>query len=174
MVRPLELHVVVRWKEWRKREESSLLNWQGRKKTDTLLRDIYLAVGHSNKRKEGSSSAREGEMDYDRNFLWSGNSTIRKVCVVGWNKTCKPRKEGAIDIRSLKEVNLALLMKFAWNFLNGQDDWAKLMRAKFNTKAGNRIYSTQGSSVWAGIRGAVTEVEQRSGWIVGDGKDIDL
>ncbi|KAF6150914.1 hypothetical protein GIB67_000080 [Kingdonia uniflora] len=65
-------------------------------------------------------------------------------------------------------------MKLVWNFLNGQDDWAKLMRAKFNTKAGNRIYSTQGSSVWAGIRGAVTEVEQISGWIVGDGKDIDL
>ncbi|KAF6159269.1 hypothetical protein GIB67_032040 [Kingdonia uniflora] len=95
--------------------------------------------------------------------------------VVGWNKTCKPRKERGIDIRSLKEVNLAILMKLAWNFLYGQDDWAKHMRAKFNTKAGNRIYSTQGSSVWgAGIRGAVTEVEQRSGWIVGDGKDIDL
>ncbi|KAF6175810.1 hypothetical protein GIB67_003298 [Kingdonia uniflora] len=109
-----------------------------------------------------------------RNFLWSGNSAIKKSCVVGWNKTCKPRKEGGIDIRSLKEVNLALLMKLAWNFLNGQDDWAKFMRAKFNTKAGNRIYSTQESSVWAGIRGAVSEVEQRSGWIVGDGKDIDL
>ncbi|KAF6141590.1 hypothetical protein GIB67_023762 [Kingdonia uniflora] len=48
------------------------------------------------------------------------------------------------------------------------------MRAKFNTKFGNRIYSTQGSSVWAGIRWAVTEVEQRSGWIIGEGKDIDI
>ncbi|KAF6152096.1 hypothetical protein GIB67_031418 [Kingdonia uniflora] len=48
------------------------------------------------------------------------------------------------------------------------------MRVKFNTKFGNRIYSTKGSSVWAGIRWAVTEVEQRSEWIIGDGKDIDL
>ncbi|KAF6136018.1 hypothetical protein GIB67_006910 [Kingdonia uniflora] len=65
-------------------------------------------------------------------------------------------------------------MKLAWNFLNGQDNWSKLMRAKFNTKSGNQIYSTQGSSAWAGIRWGVTEVEQRSGWIIGDGKDIDL
>ncbi|KAF6141503.1 hypothetical protein GIB67_012265 [Kingdonia uniflora] len=109
-------------------------------------------------------------------YKWpmSGNTNIRKACVVGWNKTCKPRKEGGIDIRSLKEVNLSLLMKLAWNFLNGQDDCSKLMRAKFSTKSGNRINSTQGSSVWAGIRRVVTEVEQRSGWIIGDEKDIDL
>ncbi|KAF6145553.1 hypothetical protein GIB67_037586 [Kingdonia uniflora] len=106
---------------------------------------------------------------------WSiGVFHYKESCVVGWNKTCQPRKEGGIDIRSLKGVNLTLLMKLAWNFLNGQDDWAKFIRAKFNSKAGNRIYSTQGSSVWAGIRGAVSEVEQQSGWIVGDGNDIDL
>ncbi|KAF6148585.1 hypothetical protein GIB67_042544 [Kingdonia uniflora] len=74
----------------------------------------------------------------------------------------------------MKEVNLSLLIKLAWNFLNGKDDWSKLMRAKFTTKAGNIIFATQGSSVWAGVRWAITEVEQRNRWIIGNEEDIDL
>ncbi|KAF6134909.1 hypothetical protein GIB67_002310 [Kingdonia uniflora] len=33
---------------------------------------------------------------------------------------------------------------------------------------------TKGSSIWAGVRGAIEDVRAHSGWVIGDGASIDL
>ncbi|KAF6143323.1 hypothetical protein GIB67_039106 [Kingdonia uniflora] len=48
------------------------------------------------------------------------------------------------------------------------------MRAKFIAKAGNFLIITKGSSIWAGVRGALEDVSAHSGWVIGDGDFIDL
>ncbi|KAF6148117.1 hypothetical protein GIB67_011892 [Kingdonia uniflora] len=66
------------------------------------------------------------------------------------------------------------MMKLAWNFLNPKDEWDEFMRAKFIIKSGNFSTITKGSSIWAGVRGALEDVSAHSGWVIGDGKCIDL
>ncbi|KAF6135091.1 hypothetical protein GIB67_040402 [Kingdonia uniflora] len=104
----------------------------------------------------------------------SGEPESKKACVVAWDKVCKPYKEGGINLRRLKEINQSLMMKLAWNFLNPKDEWAEFMRAKFITKSGNFSTITKGSLIWAGVRGALEDVSAYSGWVIGDGKCIDL
>ncbi|KAF6151369.1 hypothetical protein GIB67_040642 [Kingdonia uniflora] len=48
------------------------------------------------------------------------------------------------------------------------------MRAKFISKSGNFSMITKGSSIWAGVRGAIENVRAHSGWVIGDGASIDL
>ncbi|KAF6144497.1 hypothetical protein GIB67_013141 [Kingdonia uniflora] len=120
-----------------------------------------------------ASLIKEGERIL-RNFLWSGEPESKKACMVAWDKVCKPYKEGGINLRRLKEINQSLMMKLAWNFLNPKDEWAEFMRAKFITKSGNFSTITKGSSIWAGVRGALEDVSAHSGWVIGDGKCINL
>ncbi|KAF6143723.1 hypothetical protein GIB67_030613 [Kingdonia uniflora] len=109
-----------------------------------------------------------------RNFFWSGKPDSRKSCVVAWDKVCKTFKEGGINLRRLKAINQSLMMKLSWNFLNPTDGWSEFMRAKFISKSGNFSRITKGSSIWAGVRGAIDDVCARSGWVIGDGASIDL
>ncbi|KAF6148922.1 hypothetical protein GIB67_014293 [Kingdonia uniflora] len=55
-----------------------------------------------------------------------------------------------------------------------QDTWDEFMRAKFISKAGNLSGTTKGSSIWAGVRGAIKDVRAHSGWVICDGACIDL
>ncbi|KAF6148337.1 hypothetical protein GIB67_025556 [Kingdonia uniflora] len=48
------------------------------------------------------------------------------------------------------------------------------MRAKFVVKSGSFSTITKGSSIWAGVRGALEDVHAHSGWVIGDGACIDL
>ncbi|KAF6157080.1 hypothetical protein GIB67_041541 [Kingdonia uniflora] len=54
------------------------------------------------------------------------------------------------------------------------DKWYEFMRAKFISKSGNFSMITKGSSIWAGVRGAIEDVRAHSGWVIGDGASIDL
>ncbi|KAF6163796.1 hypothetical protein GIB67_016136 [Kingdonia uniflora] len=58
----------------------------------------------------------------------------------------------------------------AWD----KDEWSEFVRAKFIVKSGNFSTCTKGSSIWAGVRGALKDVCSNSGWVIGDGSCIDL
>ncbi|KAF6146819.1 hypothetical protein GIB67_018472 [Kingdonia uniflora] len=79
-----------------------------------------------------------------------------------------------MGIRKLKDINRSLLIKLAWKFLEGHDDWAKFMRAKFTVRNGDLCAYYKGSSVWSGLKWSMPMVKQHSRWIVGDGEDIEL
>ncbi|KAF6141228.1 hypothetical protein GIB67_024312 [Kingdonia uniflora] len=123
--------------------------------------------------KWSASLIKEGERIL-RNFFWSGEPDSRKACVVAWDKVRKPFKEGGINLRRLKAINQSLMMKLSWNFLNPMDGWSEFMRAKFISKSGNFSRISKGSSIWAGVRGAIEDVRAHSGWVIGDGASIDL
>ncbi|KAF6168048.1 hypothetical protein GIB67_011433 [Kingdonia uniflora] len=110
-----------------------------------------------------------------RRDLWKdlsvfGTSNLSWLVVGDFNVVLR----GGINLRRLKEINQSLMMKLAWNFLNPKDEWAEFMPAKFITKSGNFSTITKGSSIWAGVRGALEDVSSHSGWVIGDGKCINL
>ncbi|XP_026417052.1 uncharacterized protein LOC113312518 [Papaver somniferum] len=106
-----------------------------------------------------------------RNFLWSGDPSIRKIVTLKWEKTCAPLAEGRLGI---KQLNKSMLMKMCWKIQNGNDEWSKFFQGKFQDKNCNWIDYYKKSSIWPGIKWVVAEVFEHSRWLVGDGTNISV
>ena len=67
-----------------------------------------------------------------RSFIWGSIDGTRKQHLVSWERICKPKREGEIDIQLAKEMNVALLAKLGWRKLNTEDGlWVNILRKKF-------------------------------------------
>lgn len=91
-----------------------------------------------------------------RDFLWgSEGNGKRKIHHVGWNAVCKPKQDGGLGIRHLREGNSAFMMKNAWGLVSDKDSlWARVIRGKY--KCGNDIIPVISkqrncSNLWKGI-----------------------
>ncbi|KAF6167641.1 hypothetical protein GIB67_031224 [Kingdonia uniflora] len=77
-------------------------------------------------------------------------------------------------IKSLGEVNNAILCKLHWVFKQGTEEWAKYLISKFSTKSGDPIRYHKISTLWAGIKIGVALSKTYIGWPIGDGTKIDF
>ncbi|MCH80102.1 LINE-1 reverse transcriptase like [Trifolium medium] len=69
-----------------------------------------------------------------RNFLWGGASQNRKIAWVSWDKVCRPKNCGGLGIRDLHAVNLALLGKWRWRVIVGdQGIWRDIILARYGS-----------------------------------------
>ncbi|KAL5716607.1 hypothetical protein ACHQM5_009747 [Ranunculus cassubicifolius] len=109
-----------------------------------------------------------------RNFSWSGNPMIRKGVTLNFDSVCKPREEGGLNLRMFKELNDALLMKLAWHVLNGTDNCARFLRAKFKSKKGKWIEYHKSSSIWKGLKVVLPKMNEFTTWQVGNGESLNI
>ncbi|XP_057792980.1 uncharacterized protein LOC131009580 [Salvia miltiorrhiza] len=104
-----------------------------------------------------------------RNFVWTGNTEQRPSCPVSWGRTCSPREEGGLGVRSFTLMNQSYLMKLAWKMIKGVD-WAhKIMRSRYLTIYGYAKNSIANSSVWLGVKEEVNHLVDDSYSCVGRG-----
>lgn len=47
-------------------------------------------------------------------FLWVGPDLTKKLYTINWDAVCKPFEEGGLNIRRLKEMNNAGVLKHLW------------------------------------------------------------
>lgn len=67
-----------------------------------------------------------------RNFFWGGNHDKKSMAYVAWDKVTTPLSLGGLGLRSLKEMNMALVMKALWKLSTGADSqWVKVMQLKY-------------------------------------------
>ncbi|KAL5714260.1 hypothetical protein ACHQM5_016245 [Ranunculus cassubicifolius] len=116
---------------------------------------------------------KQGERNL-KNFFWAGTPDVGKAVTVGWNKCCKPRKEGGLGFRRLKEVNQALLMKLGWSILKKDNNLARFMKAKYFSRNGTVIRYHKKSSIWTGLKWAIEKILEDAVWDIGDGMSIDF
>jgi hypothetical protein len=89
-----------------------------------------------------------------RNFLWKGLKTGKKLALISWEKLCRPKAQGGLGIRDPSTMNKVLSAKIWWRWLKRpQDLWAKIWRRKYtpNTVERNLIRwnrDTPGSLIW--------------------------
>ncbi|KAJ0910951.1 putative RNA-directed DNA polymerase [Helianthus annuus] len=63
-----------------------------------------------------------------RNFLWAGSSEDKKLNWVAWDTVTNSKENGGLGISRLKDVNFALLAKWAWRFKTQKDCvWRKVV-----------------------------------------------
>ncbi|XP_019429718.1 PREDICTED: uncharacterized protein LOC109337244 [Lupinus angustifolius] len=66
-----------------------------------------------------------------RNFIWSGDTTQRKLTTVAWKQVCLAIKVGGLGIKSIKILNKAAMLKLTWEMLSSSHTWAKFYRQRF-------------------------------------------
>jgi hypothetical protein len=67
-----------------------------------------------------------------RNFLWQGLKTGKKLALISWDKLCRPKAQGGLGLRDPSTMNKILSAKIWWRWLKRpQDLWAKLWRRKY-------------------------------------------
>ena len=49
-----------------------------------------------------------------RDFLWGGGSSERKIHLINWDLVCQSKEKGGLGIRNLTNFNSALLGKWCW------------------------------------------------------------
>ena len=62
-------------------------------------------------------------------FLWSGPVLKTTREKLAWKEICKPKSEGGLGIRSLKEVNKVYGLKLIWRLLSGDSLWGKWIKS---------------------------------------------
>ncbi|KAL4589976.1 hypothetical protein LXL04_002889 [Taraxacum kok-saghyz] len=104
-------------------------------------------------------------------FFWGGTESTRKIAWVKWANVLASMEKGGLNLGSLVSFNLALVMKWRWRFVHGDQLWVSIIRS---------IYGVQGGcSPWARVVGAVSKLYSK-GVVdhnalrrkLGDGKQI--
>ncbi|KAL8151382.1 hypothetical protein V2J09_021190 [Rumex salicifolius] len=93
-------------------------------------------------------------------------STCEKIDIT------KPKEFGGLGIKSMEELNLALIGNLAWHFLHAREElWARAIRSKYIRPS--LIERSDPSQVWRAIhRGVGSVVCKGSSWLLGNGRLI--
>lgn len=107
-----------------------------------------------------------------RNFIWSGHIDSKKLVTVPWSVMCSSIEEGGLNLRSIKSLNKASMMKLCWNLVSSDDQWAVLTRARVmqNNKPNYHI----SSSIWLGMKPFMNTVMLNTRWLLGDDTSINF
>lgn len=67
-----------------------------------------------------------------RDFIWGSMANCKKCHLVAWDRICKPKEEGGLGFRNLRNLNKAHMMKLAWELITCPDKlWVKIVKAKY-------------------------------------------
>jgi ribonuclease HI len=114
----------------------------------------------------------------NRNFLWGSTNESKKMHLVGWDKVCRPKREGGLGLYATKPKNKALLAKLNWRLHDEKDSWwARTLTAKY---CPNGITSSPlpihrgGSSNWRGLKLGHEVFRNGLRWIVSNGQHVSF
>ncbi|XP_042483480.1 uncharacterized protein LOC122063840, partial [Macadamia integrifolia] len=108
-----------------------------------------------------------------RNFIWSGDPETAKGVTVSWDSICKPKQEGGLGIRRLRDVNKAFLCKQVWNIRHSTSALSSIINARFLKKNGELKKGYKSSTIWPGLRRMWSLVSSKERWVVGNGVSIN-
>lgn len=98
-----------------------------------------------------------------RQFIWGGSRDQCVCSLVKRDNVTKPKDNGGLGIRRLRDMNKAFMAKLGWKLLTKQDKlWVHVFRAKYmNNKNGITHTRTKqvASNAWRGIIQAIPLIE---------------
>jgi hypothetical protein len=88
------------------------------------------------------------------NFIWNGHHLDKKWALVGWDKLCKTKSLGGLELRDPEKINQVVGAKMWWRWLKHPTIlWAQILKQKYalTTRAEQLIRfndQIQGSNIW--------------------------
>lgn len=88
-------------------------------------------------------------------FLWSGPDLNTRKAKISWSEVCKPKQEGGLGIKSLKEVNEVSVLKLIWRIVSAKNSlwvqWIYKNLIRKGTLWSVRENTSLGSWLWKKI-----------------------
>ncbi|CAA7034130.1 unnamed protein product [Microthlaspi erraticum] len=88
-------------------------------------------------------------------FLWSGPTLSSHKAKISWSEVCKPKREGGLGLRPLKEVNAVSCLKMAWRILSSTNslwvNWIKAYLIRQDSFWTVQLSTNMGSWMWRKI-----------------------
>lgn len=112
-----------------------------------------------------------------RNFFWGGTNEKRRMAYVAWKEVTTPKGMGGLGLRSLKELNSALVMKMVWKIAQGSNSpWAQVLRAKYYLRSefwpSTRTYRC--TKLWKNIIQTKAVLRNHILWELGSGEGVPV
>ncbi|KAJ0558706.1 putative RNA-directed DNA polymerase [Helianthus annuus] len=117
-----------------------------------------------------------------RAFIWGNHGSGKKVRWVPWEKVTKPKDMGGLGIGGLKEINVAMGIKWWWRYIdNNSQLWAQVIKSIHSSSRSNNLIPLKKTvtGLWKDIGDMENElysigiqIKQRIKGVVGDGKSI--
>lgn len=97
--------------------------------------------------------------------------------MLSWNLICKPKDEGSLGLKNLKDWNRACMAKLLWEILQGKESlWLAWAQNKYLAK--KSIWEIQpkayDSMVWKGIQQARQWLKSHISYTIGDGASTNM
>lgn len=84
---------------------------------------------------EGVVKAIEG---IQSKFLWGNSELKRKIHMISWSKIKQDWEHGGLNVRGLRDMNDALLLKWWWRFGSEKNSfWRQVVCAKYKLDSNN-------------------------------------
>ncbi|XP_075670141.1 putative mitochondrial protein AtMg00310 [Castanea sativa] len=112
-----------------------------------------------------------------RRFWWKPKEKEgRCIAWKGWNKLCQPRCVGGLGFKKTREVNEALLAKFAWMAASSKQSlYMEVLRSKYNKEDWLRSEPSKSATpTWRTIERTNNLIEKGACFLLGDGKSINI
>lgn len=85
-------------------------------------------------------------------FLWFGPNLNQRKAKVAWQEICRPKKEGGLGLKSLKEANVVSYSKLMYRIISNNDPlWVKWIMIMF----------LRNGSLWS-----LRELKAQGSWLV--------
>ncbi|XP_042479723.1 uncharacterized protein LOC122060672 [Macadamia integrifolia] len=108
-----------------------------------------------------------------RNFIWTGGIEFAKKITIKWDALCKPKEEGGLGIRRLKDTNKAMLCKLVWRIKHEKTVANSFLKARFIKNDGS-LKKGVSSSIVSGVKKVWSFVEENQRWIIGNGNLVNF
>ncbi|XP_042495070.1 uncharacterized protein LOC122074306 [Macadamia integrifolia] len=96
---------------------------------------------------------------------------VKKI-TVKWEEICRPKEEGGLGIRRLRDVNCAVISKLVWQMKHEESAFSSFLRARFVNEGGDLKKGYRASSVFKGIAKMWNFVSLSERWMSEFLKDI--
>lgn len=115
--------------------------------------------------------------DLMRRFMWGAMDKDRYLAYVAWDRICMPFEKGGLGIRSLKEVNEALVLKSLWRLAQRMNiQWIQVVTDKYLPRSllwhSRRTYNC--SVFWKGLMKLREKLTPMLRWEMGNGANCTI
>lgn len=94
-------------------------------------------------------------IDDQGNFCGEVLRKKKAVSLVSWDTVTKPKKEGGLGLRSMRQTNVVFMAKWGWKLLTEPNTlWARVLRHKYcSGRCDMDMFACKpnSSNVWKGI-----------------------
>jgi hypothetical protein len=112
-----------------------------------------------------------------RDFWWGDEENKKKMHWMAWDKLARPKYQGGVGFRDLKNLNQALLARQAWCLVQFPNSMcSRLLKAKYFPAANllDTAFIQNTSPTWKGIMHGLELLKKGAIWRIGSGTSVKI